>query len=56
MSQKRARIAECRAVQKRVIMELEAALGILAATPATMKVLEVIAALERLDNELVESA
>ena len=53
MSEKRARIAECRAVQKRMIMELEAALGILAATPATMKLLEVIAALERLDNELV---
>ena len=56
MSLKRSRIAECRAIQKRVILELEAALGVATALPATMEVLRVIAALERLDNELVEAA
>lgn len=56
MGLKRARIAECRAIQKRVICELEAALGVEAALPVTMEVLRVIAAMERLDNKIVESA
>jgi hypothetical protein len=53
---RRERIAECRAIQKRVIRELEAALGVDVAYPATLKALECIAALEKLDNEIVEAA
>lgn len=53
MSEKRALLAECRAVAKRMICQIEAAVGVNPGFEATMKLLEVMAALERLDNEIV---
>ena len=53
MSKQRDCLKRMATIQRRVMRELADHLGD-AALPATLKVLEVIAALERLDNEIVE--
>ena len=54
MSKQRDCLKRMATIERKVIRELDSVIGYDAALPATLKVLEVIAALERLDNEIVE--